>query len=84
MSTIQGSLHHLWFRRGLISLPLPELRRSYHIHPGDVFHLIDLDGVFVLTPMKPMVPELSQESERARTEAELGMDELLSALREER
>ena len=70
-------------QRGALTLPA-ELRRRYNIRPGDAFHLIDLDGVFVLSPMKPMVPELSQEIERARIEAGLSMEELLSALREER
>jgi hypothetical protein len=33
--------------------------------PGDDL-LVDLDGVFVLTPMMPIVPELAREIERTR------------------
>jgi bifunctional DNA-binding transcriptional regulator/antitoxin component of YhaV-PrlF toxin-antitoxin module len=69
--------------RGTLTLPA-ELREKYGIQPGDTFRLVDLDGVFVLTPMVPMVPELAREIERARLEAGLSVEELLTALREER
>jgi hypothetical protein len=46
--------------------------------------LVDLDGVFVLTPMTPMVPELAREVEKLRVESGLSIEELLTALREER
>ncbi len=46
--------------------------------------MLDLDGIFVLTPMTPMVPELAQEIERLRLEAGLDTAELLQALREKR
>jgi bifunctional DNA-binding transcriptional regulator/antitoxin component of YhaV-PrlF toxin-antitoxin module len=70
-------------KRGVLTLP-SELREKYIIREGDTFHLVDLDGVFVLTPMKPLVPELAREIERARLEAGLGTKELLQALREQR
>jgi hypothetical protein len=44
------------------------LREKYGIEPGDTFRILDLDGIFVLTPM---VPELAREIERLRTEAGL-------------
>jgi bifunctional DNA-binding transcriptional regulator/antitoxin component of YhaV-PrlF toxin-antitoxin module len=69
--------------RGVLTLPA-SLRDKYNIKSGDTFQLLDLDGLFVLTPMVPMVPELAREIERARLEAGLGMEELLSALREQR
>jgi AbrB family looped-hinge helix DNA binding protein len=69
--------------RGVITLPA-DLREKYGIEPGDTFRLVDLDGVFVLTPMVPMVPELAYEIERARLEAGLSTDDLLRALREQR
>lgn len=69
--------------RGVLTLPA-SLRDKYNIQAGDTFQLLDLDGLFVLTPMVPMVPELAREIERARLEAGLGMEELLSALREQR
>jgi bifunctional DNA-binding transcriptional regulator/antitoxin component of YhaV-PrlF toxin-antitoxin module len=67
--------------RGVLTLPA-ELREKYGIQPGDTFRLVDLDGVFVLTPMVPMVPELAREIERARREAGLTTDDLLRTLRE--
>jgi AbrB family looped-hinge helix DNA binding protein len=70
-------------QRGTITLPA-ELRDRYGIRPGDTFRLIDLDGIFVLTPMVPMVPELAREIERLRLEAGLSVEELLVTLREQR
>ncbi len=34
---------------GILTLPA-ELQMKYGIRPGDVLHLVDLDGVLVLTP----------------------------------
>jgi bifunctional DNA-binding transcriptional regulator/antitoxin component of YhaV-PrlF toxin-antitoxin module len=70
-------------KRGVMTLPA-ELREKYKIRQGDTFRLVDLDGVFVLTPMVPMVPELAREIERIRQEAGLSMDELIQGLREQR
>jgi AbrB family looped-hinge helix DNA binding protein len=69
--------------RGVLTLPA-ELREKYGIQSGDTFRLVDLDGMFVLTPMVPMVPELAYEIERARIEAGLSTDDLLRSLREQR
>src|ERR671934_823131 len=69
--------------RGVLTLPA-ELREKYGIRAGDTFRLVDLDGIFVLTPMVPMVPELAREIERARIEAGLSSEELLRSLREQR
>jgi bifunctional DNA-binding transcriptional regulator/antitoxin component of YhaV-PrlF toxin-antitoxin module len=69
--------------RGVITLPA-EIREKYGIENGAIFRLVDLDGVFVLTPMVPMVPELAREIEQARLEAGLSMEELLHGLREVR
>ena len=70
-------------QRGTLTLPA-DLRDKYGIRPGDTFRLVDLDGIFVLTPMVPMVPELAREIERARLEAGLSIEELLQGLRERR
>jgi AbrB family looped-hinge helix DNA binding protein len=69
--------------RGVLTLPA-ELREKYGIRSGDTFRLVDLDGIFVLTPMVPMVPELAREIEQARIEAGLSTDDLLRGLRERR
>ena len=70
-------------QRGNLTLPA-DPRERYGIEPGDTFRLLDLDGIFVLTPMSPMVHELAREIERARIEAGLDTVELLRTLREER
>ena len=70
-------------QRGTLTLPA-DIRRKYGIEPGDTFRIIDLDGMFILTPMVPMVPELAREIEKLRLEAGLDTTELLKALREER
>jgi bifunctional DNA-binding transcriptional regulator/antitoxin component of YhaV-PrlF toxin-antitoxin module len=70
-------------QRGTFTLP-SELREKYGIRTGDTFRLVDLDGVFVLTPMVTMVPELAREIEQFRLEAGLSVEELLSSLREQR
>ena len=70
-------------QRGTLTLPA-ELREKYGIEPGDTFRLVDLDGIFVLTPMVAMVPELAREIERVRVEAGLSIEELLASLREQR
>ena len=69
--------------RGVLTLPA-NIRKKYAIKEGDTFQLLDLDGLFVLTPMIPLVPELAREIERARLEAGLSTEELLGALREQR
>jgi bifunctional DNA-binding transcriptional regulator/antitoxin component of YhaV-PrlF toxin-antitoxin module len=69
--------------RGVVTLPA-ELREKYHIKNGKIFHLVDLDGIFVFVPMVPMVPELANEIERIRLEAGLSVDELLDDLRKQR
>ena len=70
-------------QRGTLTLPV-ELRQRYNIQPGDPFRVVDLDGILVLTPMAPMVPELAREIERARIEAGLSVEDMLQELREQR
>ncbi len=70
-------------KRGVVTLPA-DLRERYGIREGDTFRLLELDGLFVLTPMAPMVPELAREIERLRLEAGLSVEEFLQDLREQR
>lgn len=70
-------------QRGSLTLPVT-LREKYGIKTGDSFQLVDLDGIFVLTPMTPMVPELAREIEKIRQEAGLSTEALLQGLREQR
>jgi len=70
-------------QRGSLTLPA-QLRERYSIKPGDTFRILDLDGILVLTPMVPMVPELAREIESAREQAGLSIKEMLASLRKER
>ena len=70
-------------QRGSLTVPAC-LRERYKIKPGDTFKFMDLDGIFVLIPMTPMVPELAREIERARVEADLSIKEMLTSLRDQR
>jgi bifunctional DNA-binding transcriptional regulator/antitoxin component of YhaV-PrlF toxin-antitoxin module len=70
-------------KRGVLTLP-SELREKYTIREGDTFSLVDMGGIFVLTPMVPMVPDLAREIEKIRREAGISTEELLQGLREER
>ncbi len=70
-------------QRGAVTLPVG-LRERYNIRPGDTFRIVDLDGVFVLTPVVPLVPQLAGEIERARVDAGLSAEEMLQGLREQR
>ena len=42
-------------QRGSFTLPV-SMREKYGIKIGDSFQLVDPDGIFVQTPMTPMVP----------------------------
>jgi bifunctional DNA-binding transcriptional regulator/antitoxin component of YhaV-PrlF toxin-antitoxin module len=70
-------------QRGSLTLPA-SLRERHQIKPGDTFNILDLGGIFVLMPMTPMVPGLAHEIERARVEAGLSVEEMLTSLRERR
>lgn len=70
-------------QRGTLTLPA-ELRDKYNIEPGDTYRVLDLEGIFVLTPMVPMVAELARQIEATRQAAGLSIGDLLTALREQR
>jgi AbrB family looped-hinge helix DNA binding protein len=69
--------------RGSITLPA-NLRRKYNLEKGNILRLVDLDGIIVLVPLAPTVPELASEIERIRLEAGLSSEELLQSLRQQR
>ncbi len=70
-------------QRGTLTLPV-QLRNKYNIQAGDTYQLIDIDGVFMLSPLAPIVPELAREIEQIRIESGYTTEELLLSLREER
>jgi len=68
-------------KRGVLTLPA-DVRQKYGIETGDTLRVLDLDGILVLTPMVPMVPELAREIERLREEAGLTTEQMLESLRQ--
>ena len=70
-------------KRGVLTLP-NTMREKYNIREGETFRIVDVDGVFILTPMEPLVAQLAREIERARIEAGLTTEELLAGLRDQR
>ena len=67
-------------QRGTLTLPAA-LREKYGIKPGDTFRLVDLDGIFVLTPMAPMVPQALWHAQGSRTEPRGATDRSARAAR---
>lgn len=69
--------------RGVLTLP-KALRDRYGFAAGDAFAVLDVDGLLVLSPVAPVVPELARELSRLVAEAGLSTEELLAGLREQR
>jgi len=66
-------------KRGVVTLP-KSLRDKYELVEGDALHLVDAGGVFVLTPMAPVVPRLAREIQRLREREGVSTDELVQRL----
>lgn len=69
--------------RGTVTLPA-ELRQKYGLQEGEPLTLLDLGGIFVISPKMPLVPKLVGEIERLREESGLSVDDLLEGLDEQR
>ena len=70
-------------QRGIITLP-NALRKAYHIEPGDILTILDLDGVFVLSPTRLETDALAERiTERLKGQGET-LESMLDALRKER
>ena len=70
-------------QRGVLTLP-KALRESYNLRPGDSFTLLDLGGVFVLSPHRSQVDSLADGITQSLTERGETLESMLHALREER
>ena len=70
-------------QRGLITLP-KALRDTYHIQVGDTLTLLDLGGVFVLSPQRITIDGLAEELKTALVEQGESLESMLQALREAR
>jgi bifunctional DNA-binding transcriptional regulator/antitoxin component of YhaV-PrlF toxin-antitoxin module len=71
-------------KKGSLTLPM-ELRNKYQLTEGDVFTLIELgDGTFLLTPRVSQINRLADRVSDILTEENVVLEDLLTALDEER
>jgi bifunctional DNA-binding transcriptional regulator/antitoxin component of YhaV-PrlF toxin-antitoxin module len=70
-------------QRGVVTLP-KSLRQSYNLRPGDDFTLLDLGGVFILSPHRSEIDSLADRLTQALTERGETLETMLQTLREER
>jgi len=70
-------------QRGVLTLP-KSLRENYNLQPGDSFTLLDLGGIFVLSPRHSEIDTLAERLTYSLTERGETLETMLQALREER
>ncbi len=70
-------------QRGVVILP-KALRERYKLRPGDRFTLLDLGGIFVLTPRRSEIDALADRITQDLTERGETLVTMLQILREER
>jgi len=70
-------------QRGVVTLP-KSLRDTYDLREGDSLTLLDLSGVFVLTPRRLEVDRLADRIRERLAEEGETLESMLLALREER
>jgi len=70
-------------QRGIITIP-KSLRESYGLQPGDTFTLIDLGGVFVLSPRRSEIDTIADKVAKQWAEDGETLETMLQALREKR
>ena len=70
-------------QRGVVTLP-SALRKAYHLDEGDEMTLLDLGGVFVLSPRRSEVDRLADRIANRLNTGTATLEDMLSALRQER
>jgi AbrB family looped-hinge helix DNA binding protein len=70
-------------KRGVITIP-KSLRDAYGLESGDALTLIDLGGVFVLSPRRSEIDTMADKIADQWTEDGETLASMLEALREER
>lgn len=70
-------------KRGVVAIPV-ELREKYDIQEGDIFSILDLGGVFVLSPGTSEVEKLSRRFRKLMVEKGVTIQEILDGLKDER
>ena len=70
-------------KRGNITIPKP-LRDSYGMRAGDTFTLLDLDGVFILSPRRSEIDAIAEKIAAQWAKDGETLETMIEALREER
>lgn len=70
-------------QRGTLSFP-SELRTKYKLNEGDTLTLLDLDGIFLLTPKPSLVSKLADKIEQLRQKKGLSIEDLIEGLDRQR
>ena len=70
-------------KRGIITIP-KSLRDAYGLEPGDTFTLLDLGGMFVLSPQPSEIDAIAKRLGERWAENGQTLETMLGALREER
>ncbi len=70
-------------QRGVLTLP-KSVREAYSLEPGSSVTLIDLGGVFVLSPRALEIDELSAQIAHSIAEQGIDLEGMLRILREKR
>ena len=69
-------------QRGTVTLPV-KLREKYGMRDGDPVTIVDLEGIFLLTPRILAVPRIAKELERLRKKKGLTLRDLGGPSRED-
>lgn len=70
-------------QRGVMTFP-KSWRENYRFKSGDQFTLLDIGGVFVLTPIRSQIDSLADQITQSLIEQGETLEDMLIALREER
>lgn len=70
-------------QRGVLTLP-KDIRDSYKLEPGDEFSLLDLGGVFVISPRRSEIDGLADRVAKSLADKGESLESMLMAVREER
>ncbi|MCH7611464.1 MAG: AbrB/MazE/SpoVT family DNA-binding domain-containing protein [Chloroflexi bacterium] len=70
-------------QRGVLTIP-KSVREAYKMQPGDPITLLDLGGVFVLSPRLSEIDDLSARITESLVEKGQDLESMLKVLREQR
>lgn len=70
-------------QRGVLVLP-KSLRETYNLQPGDSFTLLDLGGVFVVSPQRSEIDVIAERISKDLQDKGESLETMLQTLREER